>query len=244
MNQIEFEAFQKARIAPAVIRGADLTDRTPRTLIYGYTAERATFHVYLDEAGEIRRVIYDHDGFIVDADTEADLERRAFDYAPTKRAYPERCDLEFCQLLERADVNLSFTGFDETRAGPSLWHGKRVEQLHEVNPEDRLPRISITVADLGLHAAALPLGCGPVQQVLLERYASDALTETFGRQHLLRKFKGAGNLDRHMAKLADSVQWYVRSWAERLGYDTLLAYQPTPDVVSRLRQRITDMMAA
>jgi hypothetical protein len=89
------------------IIGDDLKNQEDRTLLYGYTCERDTWHVYLYD-GVIHVVKYGYKEPLVEmhpATNEA--------FVPDKRLYPERCDFEFCKLLADYDVYLPFTTFDE-----------------------------------------------------------------------------------------------------------------------------------
>lgn len=85
----------------------DLENHNDRTLLYGYTCERETFHVYLKN-NEFHRVIY-HD--ITDM-RELKIEYNG-EFIPDKRLYPESCDYEFCCLLKERGIELPFTWFNE-----------------------------------------------------------------------------------------------------------------------------------
>lgn len=113
MDQAQYESLRKNPPERAVIGVDQLMNRTPRTLLYGYTCERNTWHVYLDGKGQIHRVLYDsHDQplFHAAGPAGACLDNR--EYVPDKRLYPESCDYEFSKLLLQAGVNLPFTTFD------------------------------------------------------------------------------------------------------------------------------------
>lgn len=71
-----------------------------RTLLYGYTCQRSTFHVYLKD-GEIKVAIYDHLEDMWEWKVEYNNE-----YIPDKRIYPERSDFEFVSLLMQRGVNV------------------------------------------------------------------------------------------------------------------------------------------
>lgn len=94
---------------------AMLSDQTDRTLMYGYTLERETFHVYL-QGGIIHKVIYTFSGEVLLHEYGNVLPAESL--IPDKRAYPERCDLEFCQKLSAAGHSIPFTTYDESRADP------------------------------------------------------------------------------------------------------------------------------
>ena len=88
-----------------------------RTLLYGYTCDRRTFHVYI-KGVKIYTVIYDNDysGDKIKPKNIKEISVKSnYDYIPDKRLYPETCDYQFCKLLKKCDINLPFTGFNEER---------------------------------------------------------------------------------------------------------------------------------
>ena len=88
-----------------------------RTLLYGYTCDRRTFHVYI-KGMKIYTVIYDNDysGDKIKPKNIKEISVKSnYDYIPDKRLYPETCDYQFCKLLKNYDINLPFTGFNEER---------------------------------------------------------------------------------------------------------------------------------
>ncbi|WP_010499997.1 hypothetical protein [Paenibacillus elgii] len=107
MNKEQFQKLTDIEEIKKVIAVDDLTNKTGRTLLYGYTCERETWHVYL-KYGEIVKVIYGYD-----------KEPKKFevtdnrDFVPDKRLYPERCDYEFCKLLIEKGIGLPFTAWTE-----------------------------------------------------------------------------------------------------------------------------------
>jgi hypothetical protein len=126
MTPIEFEELKSAASIPPVICAAQLTNKTPRTLVYGSTLERQTFHVYLGDDGIIHVLIYrdlhsegDSPRFLVlrHSGPEGQETKSNQSYLPSKRAYPESCDLEFCKLMRETDAKISFTSFTEDADG-------------------------------------------------------------------------------------------------------------------------------
>jgi len=122
MTPTEFEELKAAPRIPPVICAAQLTNNTPRTLVYGVTIERQTFHVYLGHDGVIHVLVYrelHNDGetprFLVlsHSGPEGQETKSNHGYLPSKRAYPESCDLEFCKLMRETDAKISFTSFTE-----------------------------------------------------------------------------------------------------------------------------------
>ena len=103
MNEAEYEQLKQHRKS---IKGSDLKDKTPRTLIYGYNMERESVHVYLNSDGVICMAYGDERN--VRHFTEEETENNR-DYIPSKRAYVECTDLEFAKLLKEAGECISFT---------------------------------------------------------------------------------------------------------------------------------------
>ena len=99
MNAEEYKQLSEYKL----ITSDNLTDKTPRTLLYGYTGNRDSWHVYFDGI-DIITVIYGYDMIprkisVIDNS----------DYVPDKRLYPECCDYEFSKLLLQKSCNLPFT---------------------------------------------------------------------------------------------------------------------------------------
>lgn len=84
-----------------------------RTLLYGYTCQRDTFHVYIKN-NQIHAVVYNTD---YSQNIPKPMNMREItitsnrDYIPDKRLYPEKCDYRFCEMLARRDISLPFTGW-------------------------------------------------------------------------------------------------------------------------------------
>ena len=105
MYKIEYEMLNDH----SLVTINKLKDKSDRTLLYGYTCERDTWHVYIKD-GIIHTAIYKC--------KESLIERRVndnFDYVPDKRLYPECCDYEFCTLLNEKGVNLPFTTWQDRK---------------------------------------------------------------------------------------------------------------------------------
>jgi hypothetical protein len=84
----------------------DLNNKEDRILISGYTCARDTFITELED-GEIR-------SYTIDFHSKQRIYRSIeynSDYVPTKRVYPHKSDYEFCKLLRRQGVSISFTTF-------------------------------------------------------------------------------------------------------------------------------------
>lgn len=158
----EFEIIKAGYNPQAARMSAKLLEnKTPRTLAYGFTTDRKTFHAYLAEAGNVVRVIYDHDGLLVDIKTEADGLLMT-ECVPNKRMYPERCDFEFCQLLMARQVYLPFTMYKMLAQEP--WYGLKLEDLNTAfKASDFIVSRPVSIDELGL--------------AYLDDYTADKLTK-------------------------------------------------------------------
>ena len=87
----------------------DLVNRQDRTLIYGYDISRYTFHLYLQD-GDFILDFWKHpeEPETIYAQTYIN----ASTCVPNKRVYPERCDFEFCALLQEKGIDIPFTTFE------------------------------------------------------------------------------------------------------------------------------------
>jgi len=110
-------------------------DQTPRTLVYGYTTDKNTLHVYLDD-GIVHKVVYNYQGQLLEHKTQTDGLLFS-ECASNKRLYPEACDFEFCSLLKRRGVELPFYTWNDKRE-PAAFYGKRLAELRTVVPSDEL----------------------------------------------------------------------------------------------------------
>lgn len=97
------------------IQAEDLFDTSDRTLLYGYTCDRDTFHVYVKDL-KIHAVTYrtDYENDAPNFMTEISVNSND-DYIPNKRLYPETCDYEFCEKLKKLGYDLPFTIWSDGR---------------------------------------------------------------------------------------------------------------------------------
>ena len=119
MTKEDFERFNNIeKIKEKIIEAEDLKPfLKDRTLLYGYTNERKTFHVYMKNV-KIHTVIYDTDfnNGIQKPINMMEVEIKSnHDYVPNKRLYPECCDYHFCKLLKNIGIELPFTTYQEER---------------------------------------------------------------------------------------------------------------------------------
>ncbi|GAA4879688.1 hypothetical protein GCM10023310_69830 [Paenibacillus vulneris] len=103
MKKEEYEKLTSTQEAKNIITCDDLSEKSGRTLLYGYTCERETWHVYLKH-GQIVKVIYNYNNVPKKFEVTDNRE-----FVPDKRLYPERCDYEFCALLKQRGIDLPFT---------------------------------------------------------------------------------------------------------------------------------------
>lgn len=115
MTKQEFDSICD-REAP-LICGNDLKKQNDRTLLWGYTTSRASWHVYLAD-GVIHTVMYDYG-----KEPEKQLVLNNAGYVPNKRVYPEASDFEFCKLLVDRGVCIPYTSFSSSRE-PQKYYGK------------------------------------------------------------------------------------------------------------------------
>lgn len=123
MNALEFEELGNVKSEPVIINIDDLHDKSDRTLIYGYTCSRDSWHVYIKD-GTIHVLMYAKYGMDNADSMVMNFENCTFVpyhyriikvtenqmYIPDKRIYPTMCDFEFCKLLKERGVWLPFTG--------------------------------------------------------------------------------------------------------------------------------------
>lgn len=115
MNADQYQALQNSNF-DRLLTADNLADKTPRTLVYGYTCTGDSWHVFLDHDGQIKTVAYSSEKNPLQ--TIDITNNRSF--VPDKRIYPQFCDFEFCSLLKSQDVPLPFTfaDFEHVKEGP------------------------------------------------------------------------------------------------------------------------------
>lgn len=96
------EMYKKPTVSMAEVGYGD------RTLIYGYTCKRQTFHAYV-KYDELYVVIFDGPEEFV----RHGVELEAAHMVPDKRVYPQWCDYDFCKLLISKGVSIPFTTFTQ-----------------------------------------------------------------------------------------------------------------------------------
>ena len=99
----------------------DLENKSPRTLLWGYTSCRESHHVYIAD-GRIHLHVYlgSDDPNVAPAGNYRSGILPLKDVVPDKRLYPEACDAEFCRILKDWGVYLPFT----------TWHIRESKQYY------------------------------------------------------------------------------------------------------------------
>lgn len=100
--------FEKERMFHADM----LDNKKDRTLLWGYTCDRADFHVYM-KYGEVH--VYVRGGYNNVDNHVCKEEYLPRELVPDKRVYGEASDFEFCKLMREMGASFSFTSFNENR---------------------------------------------------------------------------------------------------------------------------------
>jgi hypothetical protein len=118
LEELNFLQTVRGEPLPVTVSVGELSDKSDRTLLYGYTCSRDTWHVYL-QYGQICVYIYDfHDRQI---NFFFGVQLNVGDLIPDKRLYPAACDFEFCKILQSKGVSLPFTTYEKRE--PRQFHG-------------------------------------------------------------------------------------------------------------------------
>lgn len=112
MLKYQYDLVSKPKEQSAIITSDNLVPLLKdRTLLYGYTCERKSFHVYMRKR-VIHTVIYEstyNDGVQIPIDMKEIEVKNNGDFIPDKRLYPELCDYTFCRILKAIGYELPFT---------------------------------------------------------------------------------------------------------------------------------------
>lgn len=119
MNLHELSLLTDEAKAPrTIINVSELAERVfglhNQTLLYGYTCDRDTFHVYLKD-GHIHRTIYKSTSDVV-SHVDFGRECDATQLVPDKRVYPAPTSFAFARTLIRKGVPVPFTTWDNDMA--------------------------------------------------------------------------------------------------------------------------------
>jgi hypothetical protein len=130
MDQKQLEALTRHEetVRTAIyLQAKDYTSnatRDPKTLLYGYTCDRETHHVFQDHYGHIYIYVYRNnldkpETSIRKADVSGDGIESLDELVPNKRLYPQYCDFDFCVYLKERGVHLPFTKWEEPKPNPT-----------------------------------------------------------------------------------------------------------------------------
>ena len=149
MNITQYNALGAASSKPIEISINDIPDKSDRTLLWGYTCNRESFHVYLKDR-QLHRLIYDFNHEMLNYQVGESLTASILHH--DKRIYPEATDYDFARLLYEADETPCFTTFNEKRE-QSSFYGLMKEELVVV-PE-KLKRLNEIVSKLQIASSFL-----------------------------------------------------------------------------------------
>lgn len=122
MDKNQLERLRYVEEYPRTLNVDMMVNLNDRTLLWGYTKDSTSWHVYM-LGGEIHIHVYNSEKTLWhESGTEFDLDEIAF--VPNKRLYPEACDFEFCKLLKKLGVHLPFTTFRNDRE-EKQFYGKK-----------------------------------------------------------------------------------------------------------------------
>jgi hypothetical protein len=128
VNKEEFESLKDAMSFALMVHVTDFTG-PDRTLLYGYTCDRDTFHIYLKD-GYIHRLVYTYDGEVKDYGWHKAWHPERM--VPDKRVYPESTDIQMAYRLQATQVSVPYLPFTEatySEVCDRQFHGKTKEEL-------------------------------------------------------------------------------------------------------------------
>jgi len=128
MTKEEYQQLSQVMPKPEkTINVSDLANQEPRTLLWGYTTERLSHHIYIKDG---LMHLFQYEG----RSSWSGLGHKFYMFGPElpietiipaelKRLYPEACDAEFCGLLRGMGSYLPFTTWNDKRE-PQQYHGE------------------------------------------------------------------------------------------------------------------------
>lgn len=129
MKKEQYEMLRGLNPSLTQISVTDLADRSDRTLLWGYTCDRESWHLYLKD-GKFHFVWYTFCGDndiskknLLASYVKDTLELTKDYILPDKRVYPEASDFEFCKLLQELGLEPTYTVFNEERLD-AQYYGK------------------------------------------------------------------------------------------------------------------------
>lgn len=231
MNKREFKDLQDRADRPKRLRGYMLANRSPRTLVYGATHIRHTFHVYLGDDQKFHLVTYDDDNFLQRHQTEAEL--HVEEYEPTKYAYPEACDFEFTSLLQGIGLDLSFLPYQEREE--ARFYGLRLDELAVIPGSHTPARIRITAGEIDLPAQSV-FRTSEDKRKALTREMHMLVNPKLEKLNRLFRYRGQ-DVRAQLEEIPDRVQKFVRGAAAELS-----EYAMPEKVKARLMKEMTQQV--
>lgn len=154
MNAAQLSQLRSTQGGPVALGVLNLTDRTPRTLLYGETESGAKQHVYIGQDARIHVLVHvplrSEEGpgkfgvdFLVLSHTAGPYGglRYPADYVPAGRVFPEFSDFEFCTLLEDRAVHIPFAPILKEVPENQVFHGALAGQGRSENGIDLLSQV-------------------------------------------------------------------------------------------------------
>ncbi len=124
MNEAQLLAVRSVTLIrePSIsISQLQAEDMHTGTVLYGYTVERDTWHVYLQD-GLIHRYIYDYHNETIDHQARDSWPMA--ELIPNKRTYPQYTRYEFAMILARAGLQITFANWQEPMPNRLEWAGR------------------------------------------------------------------------------------------------------------------------
>ncbi|MFB8290205.1 hypothetical protein [Kitasatospora purpeofusca] len=123
---MNLDQWTSLRETPAPIAGVSAAEigGPDRTVLFGFTCERLSWHVYLAD-GQIHLATYDSQTAQVTVHQRREYWPAA-ELIPDKRVYPESTDWRFAQLMVARAIAVPYRNWDESRArlwAPLAFHG-------------------------------------------------------------------------------------------------------------------------
>jgi hypothetical protein len=149
MDQQDYGRLKPSQGKQPAITVADLKNREPRSLMHGNTAEGNDFHVYLDEDGEFHVLTYKSARFpetLIPTQLKFMVVKYTHgvdggvssnhDFVPSKQAFAESCDFEFCEALKMRGIDVRFRGHIWDREQAGRWVAERFDSIQGAPAEE------------------------------------------------------------------------------------------------------------
>lgn len=154
MNAEQLSLLRSTQGGPVALGVLNLTDRSPRTLLYGEVQNGAKQHVYIGHDARIHVLVHvplrGEEGpgkfgvdFLVLSHTAGPYGglRNPADFVPDNRVFPEFSDFEFCKLLEDREVRIPFAPILKEVPENQVFHAAVMGQGRCEKGIDMLPQV-------------------------------------------------------------------------------------------------------